>query len=282
MTNRSPWREPLFHFLLIGLALFLFHGWVAPASREPGRIVVDQAVLSTLAAQFETVWSRPPSAPELAALVDGYVRDEVLYREGVALGLAKDDAVIKRRVRQKLEVLAEEERSAAAPTEAELAGYLAANPDKYRRPPVLSFEQVVFDPDEPGERLAATLSAAKAALDDGAPPQSQGKRSLLPGRSERRPLDLVAREFGDGFAAALASAPGSEWFGPVRSVFGVHLVRVTEFSPGRLPTLDEARTAVARDWEADRRKAAVDANYKRLLENYDVVMDPEAKAPVQQ
>jgi hypothetical protein len=273
LTDRSLWREPLVHFLLIGLALFLFYRWVAPPAQEPDRIVVDASALATLASQFEATWSRPPTDAELAGLVDSYVRDEVLYREGVALGLARDDAVIKRRVRQKLEVLAEEESSALAPTEAELAAHLKDNPERFRQPPVLSFEQVVFDAPAPGDGSGAALEAAKAALKEGADPGTVGRRSMLPGRSERRPLDLVAREFGDEFAHALADAPTQEWFGPVPSVFGVHLVRISERTPGYLPTLDEARKAVTSDWENTRRQAAVEANYQRLLEGYEVVVE---------
>jgi hypothetical protein len=239
---------------------------------------VDQAAIATLAQQFTATWSRAPTSSEMDDLIKAYVRDEVMFREGVALGLAKDDAVIKRRVRQKLEVLAEEEGGTGAPTDAQLSANLSENADKFRRPPVLSLQQVLFDPDELGNQLESTLATALAALNQGASPQTQGKGSLLPGRLEARPLDLVAREFGPDFANALSAAPLGQWFGPVPSVFGVHLVRIGERKPGYLPSLEESRKQVASEWERDRRKAAVEANYQRLLRDYDVVI--EAGKPV--
>jgi hypothetical protein len=273
LRSRSILREPLLHFLLIGLVLFLLYGKVAPSSDQGTRITVDRATIAALAGQFEATWSRPPTPAELAGLVDGYVRDEILFREGASLGLLKDDPVIQRRVRQKLEVLVEEEGTTGVPTDAELVTYLQRNPEKFRRPAVLSFEQVLFDPAAYGDQLDVALASAKAALNGGAAPDSQGRHSLLPTRVDQLPADLVARDFGDDFGKALASAPVGQWLGPVRSGFGVHLVRITERQPGYIPSLGEARREVTREWETDRRTAALEANYARLRKGYDVVID---------
>ena len=276
MRISSVLREPLLHFLLIGMLLFLVYGKVAPPSDEGTRITVDRIVIATLARQFQATWSRPPTPGELTGLIDSYVRDQILYREGVALGLVKDDPVIKRRVRQKLEVLIEEEGKAGAPSDAELGAYLSKNPAMFRLPSVLSFEQVLFDPADYGDKLESALSTSIAALNDGAAPESQGKSSMLPMHVEKLPMDLVARDFGDDFGKPLETAPIGQWFGPVPSGFGVHLVRVTERNPGYLPSLDAARKAVTREWENDRRKAALEANYARLRKDYDVVIEGES------
>ena len=137
-------REPLLHFLLIGLALFLYYGHVAPRDSDNRRIVVSQAQVEDLARQFQATWSRPPSPQELSSLVDSYIHDEILYREGESLGLGRDDVVIKRRIRQKLDVMAEEEIARDAPTDAELEAYLKAHPSAFERPATLSFEQILF------------------------------------------------------------------------------------------------------------------------------------------
>ena len=272
---RSLLREPLLHFLLIGMLLFLLYGKVAPPSSDGNRITVDQAAISALAGQFQATWSRPPTPEELKGLVDGYVRDEILYREGVALGLLKGDPVIKRRVRQKLEVLIEEEGRSGVASDAELSAYLSKNPAEFRMPPVLSFEQVLFNPGEYGDRLETAVTAAMAALNNGATPESQGKSSMLGTHVDKLPLDLVARDFGDDFAKALESAPIGQWLGPIRSGFGLHLVRISERKPGYLPSLDQARKAVTREWENDKRQAALADNYARLLKEYDVVIEGE-------
>jgi hypothetical protein len=268
-------KEPLLHFLLIGMVLFLLYGSVAPTSGDGNRITVSRTAIAALASQFQATWSRPPTAEELNGLVDNYVRDEILFREGVALGLIKDDPVIKRRVRQKLEVLIEEEGKSGGASDAELDAYLARNAAKFRMPPVLSFEQVFFDPASYGDQLDSAVTASMAALNKGATPESQGKGSMLPTRVDQLPLDLVVRDFGDEFGQALESAPVGQWIGPVGSGFGVHLVRISERKPGYVPSLEEARKAVTGEWENDQRVAALASNYARLRKDYDVVIEGE-------
>jgi len=278
---RALLKEPLLHFLLIGAALFILYGAVAPPSFQGNRITVSRTAVSALATQFEATWSRPPTPVELQSLVDSYVRDEILFREGVALGLVKDDPVIKRRVRQKLEVLIEEEgKSAAVASDTELTAYLTSNPAKFRVPSVLSFEQVLFNPAKYGDKLDAALTESLAALNGGAAPETQGNGSMLPTRVEQLPLDQIARDFGNEFGKALETAPVAQWTGPIRSAFGVHLVRISERQPGYVPALDEARKAVTREWENDQRAAALANNYARLRKEYDVVIESEPAGPV--
>jgi hypothetical protein len=272
-------REPLLHFLLIGLGLFLWFGRVAPDGAAPNRIVVSQAQVDALARQFAGVWSRPPQPDELRGLVDSYVRDEMLYREGESLGLGSEDPVIKRRVRQKYEVLSEELQAREAPTEADLQAYLDANPDPFRRPARVSFEQVlvVQSGDAAGPGAASAVAAARRALERGADPAGVGRPTLLPLREEDVGLDVVARDFGERFAQQLESVPLGAWAGPVDSGFGLHLVRVAARTPGTLPPLAEIRPLVSREWESARRRDALEANLKSLRAKYDVVI--EARLP---
>jgi hypothetical protein len=140
------WREPMLHFLLIGALLFFAYGRLNPADPASGeRIVVSQALVDDLARQYQTRWMRPASEQELAGLVEAHVRDEIMFREGVALGLDRDDPVIKRRVRQKFDVMAEEQLARAAPGDAELQAYLTQHAQRFARPARVSFEQIYFD-----------------------------------------------------------------------------------------------------------------------------------------
>lgn len=100
---------------------------------------------------------------------------------------------------------------------------------------------------------------------------------MLPRGGDNVGFDLVGRDFGVAFAKELAGAPIAQWFGPIESSFGVHLVRVASHEAPAPPTLDAVRTLVAREWENDRRKSALEANYRALRDTYDVVM--EAKLP---
>jgi len=260
-------REPLLHFLLLGLALFAYYGRVAPDDDGKRRIVVTQAEVDLLSTQFQGTWNRPPSPVELNGLVDSYVRDEILYRAGVALGLDRDDAVIKRRVRQKLDVLFEESVAQRPATDADLQAYLDAHPATFHKPAVVSFDQVYFGSDAAAPQR---LERARAALARGADPATLGQATLLPARQDALPLDLIARDFGEEFAGQLAKAPVGEWSGPVTSGFGTHLVRVSAIEPAQSPALADVREAVAREWENERRQQAHAAALAKLREQYRV------------
>jgi hypothetical protein len=269
----------LLHFLLIGLLLFLVYSGLNPG-RNANEIVVDETRIEELARQFQAPWNRPPQPSELQGLVDGYVEDEILYREGVALGLDEDDVVIRRRVRQKLDVIAEELSGDMPPTEADLEAWLQAHPESFRQPPLVSFEQVYFGPQGPDTQLAQRIEASRVALDRGADPESHGQSTLLPRSGTLQALDLVARSFGEEFASQLETLPVGGWQGPVASAFGLHLVRISAREPSRQPELAQVRQAVEREWEADRRRKAFEENYRRLRERYDVVVNmPVAATP---
>jgi hypothetical protein len=262
-------REPLLHFLLIGIALFVVYGRLAPSRDDGARIVVSQAVVDHIAREYEARWFRPPGDEELSKLIEAHVRNEILYREGLALGLDRDDPVIKRRVRQKLEVIAEEQLARDTPTDAQLAEFLARNPERFRRPGTVSFQQVHF----PATATTAELEAARTAARNGADPAHLGQPSMLPSRADAVSLDLVARDFGLEFAAALAKLSSDTWTGPVRSALGLHLMRVTARTPTVVPPLDEVRSTVAREWEHERRVASLADNFDRLRGEYQVVIE---------
>jgi hypothetical protein len=271
-------REPLLHFLLLGLLLFVYYDFVAPADTGGERIVVDQAQVDMIARQFQQTWSRPPTADELRGLVESYVRDEVLYRQGKSLGLDESDPVIKRRVRQKLDVMFEESLAHDPPGDAELAEYLARNPDRFRRPARLSFEQVLLGVPESEQAARASADRARAQLARGVEPAQVGVPTMLPGRVDDSPLDLVAREFGAEFAERLEQVPVGVWAGPVASGFGMHLVRVSAVTPAEQPALAEVRAEVAREWESERRKRNIDEAYRKLRDQYDVEITASLEA----
>ncbi len=273
MNFRKLFREPLVHFLAIGLGLFLLYALVAPASRDDDRIVISAAKVADLARQYQATWNRAPTPAELQGLIDTEVRSKILYREGVALGLDRDDPVIERRVRQKYELMSEEENAGDPPSEAELTAYFAANPEKFRQPAVVSFDQILFEVKGSEAEIEARLDAARKAALAGADPASLGDPTMLPHREQSLALDLVARDFGEKFAAAIAQAPVGQWGPPIRSDFGIHLVRVSERRQAEPPQLSEVRAEVVREWENDRRFKASEASYARARARYNVVIE---------
>lgn len=275
---RKILSEPLVHFLFIGMALFILYQVVSPGDKSDREIVVTEATLNMLSQRHAAVWLRQPTPAELQDLVDNYIREQILYREGVAYGLDQDDPVIQRRVVQKLDVLSEETGSLTPPTDAELEEYLQKNAASYALPPVFDYQQVMFDPVRHGASLDAELASALAALNAGADPAKLGDSSLLPARGTAIPLDRLVREYGDEFANAVAALPVGLWQGPVRSGFGVHLVRIDNRIEARPVSLAEVRAAVERDWENERRRSTREAFYQALKKTYDIRI--EASLPV--
>jgi parvulin-like peptidyl-prolyl isomerase len=276
-------REPLAHFVGLGLLLFVAFD-VVGGNRgvESRRIVIDDGVVADLYERFAGTWQRPPTPEEMRGLLEGYVQEEILYRDGVANGMLEDDPVIRRRVRQKVDVLAEEALRGDPPSDSELQTWLDTHAERYAEPPLLSFTQVLFDPTRLGSRTDAAITAAKARLVAGADAASVGARTLLPTALARVSPDRVTRDFGEEFGEAIANLPVGSWEGPVRSGFGLHLVRLTAREPGRRAALAEVRRAVERDWENDRRERAAAAYYRNLLRDFEVVIEadlPEAARP---
>lgn len=266
---RRLFNEPLLHFFVLGTALFVLFAWLNRGAMEaPDEVVVDQPRIENLATQFESVWQRPPQPDELRGLIDGWVREEILYREGVALGLDLDDTVIRRRVAQKMEFIADGTAPPQA-TEAELEAWLVANVDRYRIEPAYSLQQVYFDPRGHDESLGARLAELRATLgmSTTAP---QGDSTMLPGDLRSASASEIGRTFGTEFADELAELPVGVWQGPLESAYGYHLVRVEEKLPGRTPSLAEVRNAVERDWSAAQAEELNEAFYEAARKRYTV------------
>ncbi len=229
--------------------------------------------IRNLTETFTRTWQRSPTAEELNGLVEDYIREEVLYRQGVALGLDRDDTIIRRRLRQKLEFISEDAASAVQPTDAELTRFLAKNPDSYRVESQLTFVQVFLDPSKRGKSLEVdaaglldTLRKGGSRVDPGALSDSRMLESLYDGVSEKD----IARLFGTEFEAAIRDQPVGTWVGPLKSGYGAHLVRIEARTPGRVPALAEVRDAVARDWADAQRKKLLDDQYRELRSRYRV------------
>jgi parvulin-like peptidyl-prolyl isomerase len=269
-------REPLLHFFALGLALFVLYSWLHRGmSASPNEIFVSRDQVSSLQAQFERVWQRPASPDELQHLVDNWVREEIFYREGLAMGLDRDDPVVRRRVGQKIQFIVESVSPRSATT-AELQAWLDAHPAAYQVEPRYSLRQAYFDPQRHGARLPHDIAATQRALAQGA--DDAGDSTLLPSEMQDAPRSEVERTFGADFAAALKDLPLGSWQGPVRSAFGVHLVQVEARGDGHAPPLEQVRAQVERDLLEARLGQDNQAIYDRLRANYRVRVE-SAVAP---
>ena len=276
-------REPLLHFLVLGAVLFGLYGLVGKKEAEaPAKVVISAERVANLADRFMRTWLRPPTQQELHGLVEDDIRDEVFYREGKAAGLDRDDSIIRRRVRQKMEFLAED-MAAAEATDEQLATYLASNPERFRTEDRLTFRHVFLSASRRGKALdgdakeiAATLIHAKAPGDAA----TMGDPFLLGETFRQMPQSDIERTFGEGFAKQLSAAERGRWQGPIPSSFGAHFIFIDERTRGSLPPLDTVREAVQREWLNARRVEAEEKLYRTLRDRYQIVVEtPPQAAP---
>jgi hypothetical protein len=275
-------REPLLHFLVLGAILFGLFGMIGKNGAEaPTKVIISAARVATLADGFARTWRRPPTEQELHGLVEEYIRDEIFYREGRAAGLDRDDFVIRRRVRQKMEFLAED-MAAAEPSDEQLAAHLASNPERFRTEDRLTFRHVFLSATRRGSALdgdarqiADTVARTSAPVDTA----TIGDPFLLGDEFREMTQGDVARTFGEGFAKQLSAAAPGRWQGPIASSFGMHFVFVDKRTKGTLPPLDTVREAVRQEWLNARRIEAQQKLYRTLRERYEIVLEtPKAAA----
>lgn len=283
MQPRTLLKEPLLHFLAIGAALFLWFQWSGAGSGPTStRIVLSSGQIEHLAAGYTKAWRRPPTEAELKGLIDDWVREEIAVREAMAAGLDRDDTVIRRRLRQKLEFLQEDAADTAAPTDAQLQAWLEANAGAFRTEPRVSFRQVYFSKDKRGRSAEADATSALAQLAKAgtqAVADRFGDATTLPPELDGAARRDVVQTFGEDFATRIDKAEPGVWTGPIASGYGLHLVLVSRRMPGDLPPLAAIRPAVERQYAADRRASQLAAMYERLLSRYTVVIERRESAP---
>ncbi|HME72395.1 MAG TPA: peptidylprolyl isomerase [Myxococcota bacterium] len=270
-------KEPLLHFLLLGVVIFAAYGVVSKhTSSDPGKIVITQGQVESLVMSFTGTRQRPPTGEELEGLIRDRVREEVYYREALALGLDKDDLIIRRRLRQKMEFITDDAVDQAQPTDDELTAYLKAHPDTFRVAPQFTFSQVYLNPEQHGANLARDAAHLLAQLNQAggsADVSALGDSLMLDHKFAALPRNEVAKLFGENFAAKLDELAPGQWQGPIESGYGVHLVFVSERTEGRVPALAKVRDAVSREWANTQRMEANEKLYEAMLKRYLVTIE---------
>lgn len=272
-------REPLVQFLVLGALLFAAYAALqrnaAPAPDER-RIELSAGDLHQLEIAFAASWRRMPSPDEMVALVQARIREEVLYREALALGLDKGDTIVKRRMAQKMEFVAEDVSAASEPTREELQAWFANNAKRFAVSPRVSFQHLYFSPDRRGARARDDAAAAQKQLagspEDAPAAAQRGDTFMFQRAFADQSADQVAKHFGPGFAQALFALPQGSWQGPIASGYGWHLVFVGASSPGRVPDFEEVEPQVKAAWKEEQRSAAARKAYDEMLAKYVVVL----------
>jgi hypothetical protein len=272
-------REPLVHFLFIGAAIYLLYGAFAETAPEETdkTIVVSAAEVEWMQTSWQKRWNRSPTVEELEGLIQQYIRETVLYREALTMGLNKHDQVIRRRLAQKLEFLAKDLVALTPPTDEELVAYFDAHKDRYQKPALYTFTQVFFNPDKRGdttlddaEAVKATLTARGDAIEDaGALGDAFMLQSYYP---EKDPLE-IQKLFGIGFAESLMGLVPGQWHGPVLSGYGTHLVYVSSIREPLPPVFVELREQVVQDWTSEKSEELNEQFYASLRDSYTIVIE---------
>ena len=273
-------QEPLLHFLLLGAAIFAAYSLVPkPTSSERGTIVITQGQLASMAESFALVRQRPPTLEEWEGLIRERVRQEVYYREALALGLDKDDVIIRRRLQQKTEFVSDDVAAQAEPTDDELGAYLTAHPDKFRLEQQFTFRQLYLDPEKHGAKLAQDAARLLTKLNQAGGDTGFATMAdpfMLDSAFTAVPASEVAKQFGEKFVVKLAEISPGRWQ-PIGSGYGVHLVLVSKRTEGGTPALADVRDAVRRELESDRRLEASEKRYETMLKRYVVTIErPES------
>jgi parvulin-like peptidyl-prolyl isomerase len=261
--------------LVLGAALFALHSLVA----GPGSSASDKTIRITdgdvrrLVAAWQLQWRRPPSGDELANLLDDHVREEILYREALALGLEQNDQIIRRRLAQKMQFLSEDAAEDRQPTRAELQTFFEENAERFRQPARTTFTHVYYSPDQRGARALEDAKRDLERLHNGE--SAGGDPFMLQLRYVDQIASQLASQFGQPFADALFELPAGSWQGPVESGYGLHLLHIDSKTEERPASFEEVEAEVRAAYLDQARREANESFYERLRASYTIETDPE-------
>jgi hypothetical protein len=258
--------EPVVHFVLIGLAIFALDYAMQP-EQAPDEIVVGERTVERLRSEFETRHGAEPDQAQTRALIGAHVREEVLYREALALGLHRSDPIVRRRMVQAMEFLSEDLAPIPEPTDEQLEAYLEAHPDDFRKPARVSLQHIFF---AAGDEAAGRAKRVLEQIEGGASAEKMGDAFVHGSTIQHADRRRLAAFFGDDFAEDVMAFEAEDWRGPVASKYGVHLVYVQTRKPAGAPGLDEVRRQVAGAWRQEQREDANQRAVERLRESYEV------------
>jgi hypothetical protein len=269
-------REPLLHFLLIGAALFLFYNLQNEAPVDNNRIVISEAQINHLVTLWNKKRQRPPTEIELEGMIKQQVREEVMVREALAMGLEKNDSIIRRRLAQKIEFITSDLAALAEPTETELSNYLSTHSEQFSLPARIDFVQVFINPEKRGvdtDDYANSLLSELIRAGENNDITTFGDSLMLDQQYEQMTEHDVSRLFGKDLASELFTLPVGNWLGPIQSGYGFHLVRISNKTEVQLPELNAVREKVRVEWQAQQRQDMDKVFYESLRQRYEIVIE---------
>ena len=278
-------REPLLQFFFIGMCIYGAYALYGTPDEgfEGNTIVVDASRIDVFKTAWQQRWNRPPTEQELNGLINQFIREDILYREAVAMGLDKDDPITRRRLAQKMEFLGKDIASLKEPEAGELESFFEENKDQYKTPDLITFSHVFLDPDARGDATLDDAAILLAELKAIGPPDAtindKGDRFMLQNYyPEKTELD-IRKLFGSGFATTVMQLEAGQWHGPVLSGYGTHLVYVTALEVAPMPVFAEVQERVMQNWLADQQEKFNEAFFESLKSRYEIVIEAAPLLP---
>jgi hypothetical protein len=267
-------KEPLVHFILIGIFLFLLYGLVN--KNDPGGEVIrlDQSDVDNIIASWEMQWKRPPTEVELKSLLEQNIKQEIFYQEALKMNLDHNDEIIKRRLSQKMQFLSNDIAALKKPTEQDLQKYFETNSQKYIVPSTYTFYQILFSSDKRKDPKSDAILILKnhknASFEE---MKNKGDKMPFPYLISNGNRNDIAYQFGSRLSDAFEEIPVNQWYGPVSSSFGEHLIYITTKAEKRVPDLNEVKKDVLLDYEYDEQQKTNEAILKELKKKYTIELD---------
>lgn len=267
-------KSPFFLFVFFGVVLYFSYTKISSSITKKNKTIVVDAMQFEIQKELYTkTWNRPPNDEQLQKQIDNIVMDEIFYREGVALGLDKSDLAIKRRLRQMVELMLED-FTTVTPNENQLRTFLNENPEKFITDYTLSFEHLYFKQDELTE---AEQFLTKLQADNSLALNHTGRLSMIPSEFINESTREVSKYLGTAFTQIIVTTDSQEWFGPVASPFGYHLVKIQDKTPGEVPDLNLIWDEVEREWSNKHKQEMKKEHYRKLREQYVIVYEKDEK-----
>jgi peptidyl-prolyl cis-trans isomerase C len=272
-------KEPLIQFLILGAAIYGAYALFGAPDDDwrDTTIVVDSGRIDSMISEWERRWYRPPSRQEIDDLIQQYVKEDVLYRQAVAMGLDKDDPITRRRMAQKLEFLTSDLSGMQEPEKGELEQYFAEHQEDYREPDRISFSHIYFDPDKRESTTLADAEATLARLKEPGQPgpdiSELGDRFMLQSTFDSATELDIRRQLGSGFSEVVMDLEPGQWYGPVLSGYGVHLVYVYDHFAAPPPVFENVQNRVLEDWHRQKREQFNARFLEDLKSRYKIVID---------
>jgi peptidyl-prolyl cis-trans isomerase C len=272
-------REPLVHFVLIGAALFAVYSALhskEAASTDSKKIVLTANDVDQISLMWQAQGRPAPTADQIQSLLDNKIREEVLYREALALGLDKEDTIVKRRMAQKMDFVAEDLSDLREPTREELKAWIAKNGERFKVPGRASFRHLYFSFDKHGNQTAAVAAEALKKIEGKSSDSPEAAAVADPFMFQDyygdRSFDELSKTFGPTFARSLFMQKMGSWHGPIESGYGWHLVFIDSLTPARVPDFEEIETDVRTQWVSAQRQETKQRMYEEMKSHYEIVL----------